>query len=88
MDVSNNFPFVRDRIVECYFCWVFAVSYEPEFSLARITSCKVIAMVSIIDDIYDNHGTYEELVLFTEAIQRLIFYSSIDLTSLIAFWVR
>lgn len=31
---------------------------------------KLIAMLTIIDDIYDSFGTPEELELFTEAIDR------------------
>ncbi|KAJ6301027.1 hypothetical protein OIU77_015351 [Salix suchowensis] len=31
---------------------------------------KVIAMTSVIDDIYDVHGTPDELKLFTDAIER------------------
>ncbi|CAK8577224.1 unnamed protein product [Lathyrus sativus] len=31
---------------------------------------KVISLTSVIDDIYDNYGTIEELQLFTQAIQR------------------
>lgn len=30
---------------------------------------KLIAMLSIIDDIYDAHGTLDELELFTKAIE-------------------
>ena len=31
---------------------------------------NVIAITSIIDDIYDAYGTYEEIQIFTEAIER------------------
>ena len=34
---------------------------------------KVIAMTSTIDDIYDVHGTFEELELFTEAVEKFEF---------------
>ncbi|KAM5548678.1 hypothetical protein ABKV19_000210 [Rosa sericea] len=70
LDVRNNLPFVRDRVTECYFCWVLPVYFEPQYSFARRTSFKVTAMSSIIDDIYDSYGTLKELELFTEAIQR------------------
>ncbi|KAK3427102.1 hypothetical protein EUGRSUZ_F03413 [Eucalyptus grandis] len=52
LDVARNFPFARDRVVECYF-WILGVYFEPEFVLARKFMTKVIAMTSIIDDIYD-----------------------------------
>jgi (-)-germacrene D synthase len=49
-----------------------AVYFEPQYSLARKILTKVIAMTSIIDDIYDVYGTLEELEPFTEAIERFI----------------
>ncbi|XP_059428060.1 (-)-germacrene D synthase-like isoform X2 [Corylus avellana] len=66
---SRELPFIRDRVVECYF-WILGVYFEPEYLLARRMLTKVIAMTSIIDDIYDVYGTLEELELFTEAIER------------------
>uniref|UniRef100_A0A2N9I731 Uncharacterized protein n=1 Tax=Fagus sylvatica TaxID=28930 RepID=A0A2N9I731_FAGSY len=62
-------PFIRDRLIECYF-WILGVYFEPEFILARRILTKVIAMTSAIDDIYDVYGTPEELELFNEAIER------------------
>ena len=44
--------------------------FESQYSLVRRILTKTICMTSIIDDIYDLHGTYEELKLFTDAIKR------------------
>ncbi|KAM7493631.1 hypothetical protein LguiB_028240 [Lonicera macranthoides] len=43
---------------------------ETEYFLARMILTKVICLTSVIDDIYDAYGTIEELILFTNAIQR------------------
>ena len=63
LNISTKLPFIRDRVIECYF-WILGVYFEPEFSLARSILTKVIAMTSVIDDIYDVYGTPEELELF------------------------
>ena len=55
-------------MVEGYF-WIVEVYFEPQYALARKIMSKVIAVTSIIDYIYDAHGTYEELQIFTEAIE-------------------
>lgn len=68
-DLSKKLPFARDRLVECYF-WILGVCFEPQYSFARIIMTKVIAMTSVMDDVYDVYGTMEELVLFTDAIER------------------
>ncbi|EOY08702.1 hypothetical protein QUC31_010780 [Theobroma cacao] len=69
LDVAKNFPFIRDRLVECYL-WMLGVYFEPHYSLARTFLTKVSALTSILDDIYDAYGTREELKIFTNAIQR------------------
>ncbi|KAF7141749.1 hypothetical protein RHSIM_Rhsim06G0190500 [Rhododendron simsii] len=69
LDFANKLPFARDRLVEGYF-WVLGVYFEPQYILARKILTKVFYMTSIIDDIYDVYGTLEELVLFTDAIER------------------
>uniref|UniRef100_A0AAN0N6W5 Terpene synthase n=1 Tax=Jasminum sambac TaxID=660624 RepID=A0AAN0N6W5_9LAMI len=68
LEFCEKLPFIRDRAVEGYF-WILAVYFEPQYSLARKILTKVIGMASVIDDIYDNYGTLDELVLFTNAIE-------------------
>lgn len=69
LNVAEKLPFARDRMVECYF-WILGVYFEPRHFLARRILTKVISLTSVIDDIYDVYGTTEELILFTDAIQR------------------
>ncbi|GMI65466.1 terpene synthase 21 [Hibiscus trionum] len=69
LDVSTNFSFARDRLVEGYF-WMLGVYFEPRYSIARTFATKLIALLSILDDIYDAYGTYEELEILTKAIHR------------------
>ncbi|XP_040988311.1 (-)-germacrene D synthase-like isoform X2 [Juglans microcarpa x Juglans regia] len=69
LDFPRKLPFIRDRVVECYF-WILGVYFEPQYCFARRMLTKVISMTSVIDDIYDVYGTIEELDLFTEAIER------------------
>nr|XP_023909266.1 (-)-germacrene D synthase-like [Quercus suber] len=70
LNFSKKLPFIRDRVIEFYF-WILGVFFEPEYFHARRILTKVIAMTSTIDDIYDVYGTFEEIELFTEAIERL-----------------
>ncbi|KAI3735794.1 hypothetical protein L6452_15309 [Arctium lappa] len=67
--VPNNFSYARNRLVELYF-WAQGVFFEPKYSQSRIFLTKVFGIASIVDDTYDAYGTYEELEIFTEAIQR------------------
>ncbi|KAK9052913.1 hypothetical protein SSX86_029543 [Deinandra increscens subsp. villosa] len=69
LDVSNKLPYVRDRIVEGFF-WILAVYFEPQHSESRIFLMKACNLVIILDDMYDNYGTYEELEIFTKAVQK------------------
>lgn len=69
LDIATKLPFARDRLVECYF-WILGVHSEPQYAFNRKILTKVIAMASVMDDIYDVYGTFEELQLYTEAIER------------------
>ncbi|XVE50475.1 hypothetical protein DITRI_Ditri01bG0165100 [Diplodiscus trichospermus] len=69
LDFAEKLPFARNRLVECYF-WILGVYFEPKYGFAREILTKAIAMASTMDDIYDVYGTFEELQLFTNAIER------------------
>ncbi|KAG0499157.1 hypothetical protein HPP92_003848 [Vanilla planifolia] len=66
---ETKFPFARDRVVESHF-WMTGVYFEPCYSSARIFAAKILYLMAILDDIYDQRGTPEELQLFTETINR------------------
>ncbi|KAL1544183.1 Trehalose-6-P synthase/phosphatase complex synthase subunit [Salvia divinorum] len=68
LEFAKKLPFARDRVAECYF-WIMGVYFEPQYDTARVFLTKVIALTSIIDDIYDVYGTLDELRRFTHAIQ-------------------
>ncbi|PRQ55602.1 putative lyase [Rosa chinensis] len=69
LDFATKLPFARDKVVEAYF-WALGVYFQPEYYFARMVLAKAIAIITVIDDIYDVRGTYEELESFTEAIER------------------
>ncbi|KAI7755456.1 hypothetical protein M8C21_006430 [Ambrosia artemisiifolia] len=69
LDVQTKLPYARDRIIEGYH-GLLAVSFEPQHSCSRIFLTKACACILLLDDTYDNYATYEELEIFTKAIQR------------------
>lgn len=69
LDVPKNLSFVRVRVVEIYL-WAVGVYFEPEYAIARSIMAKVTAAISIVDDVYDSYGTFEELGHFTQALER------------------
>ncbi|KAK8368935.1 hypothetical protein V6Z11_A01G077500 [Gossypium hirsutum] len=71
LDFTRKLPFARDRVVEGYF-WIMGVYFEPQYSLGRKMMTKVIAMAFIVDD------TYDELIPYTDAIERLDLFNYWD----------
>ncbi|KAM0936979.1 putative (+)-germacrene D synthase [Dioscorea sansibarensis] len=69
LGVPTKLTFARDRIRELYF-WILSVYFEPQDIRARMMLVKVIAMLSLMGDIYDSYGTAAELLHFSGAIQR------------------
>lgn len=69
IELGEKLRFSRDRIVE-NFVWTVGTNFKSDFENCRKDITKVYALITIIDDIYDVHGTLEELELFTKAIDR------------------
>uniref|UniRef100_Q9FUW5 (+)-4R-limonene synthase n=1 Tax=Schizonepeta tenuifolia TaxID=2849020 RepID=Q9FUW5_9LAMI len=65
----EKLPFARDRLVESYF-WSTGMVPRRQHKTARQLMAKVIALITVMDDIYDVYGTLEELELFTDAFRR------------------
>jgi len=67
-DIAQQ-DFYRKRHVEFYF-WGVIGTFEPEFSSSRIAFAKIATLMTILDDLYDTHGTLEQLKIFTEGMKR------------------
>ncbi|KAB2611225.1 (-)-alpha-pinene synthase-like [Pyrus ussuriensis x Pyrus communis] len=69
LDFEGKLPFAISRMVELYF-WIVGVYFEPLYSVGRKIMTKVSVLLTIMDDIYDAFGTFEELVVCTKAIDK------------------
>ncbi|KAH7672182.1 Geranyl diphosphate diphosphatase protein [Dioscorea alata] len=69
LGLAHKLPFARDRPLEC-FLWTVGIFPEPNYSECRIEVAKAVAILLVLDDVYDSYGSLDELILFTEAIQR------------------
>nr|BDN86182.1 isoprene synthase [Calophyllum inophyllum] len=69
LGLASKLSFSRDRLMESFF-WSIGMSFEPQYGLCRKGITKVFQLVTTIDDVYDVYGTQEELVLFTDAVER------------------
>nr|QJD13722.1 geraniol synthase [Rehmannia glutinosa] len=69
LGLVDKLTFARDRPLEC-FLWSVGLLPEPKYSTCRIELAKTIAILLVIDDIFDTYGKMDELVLFTDAIRR------------------
>lgn len=69
LGLAHKLPFARDQPLEC-FLWTVGIFPEPNYSECRIEVAKAVAILLVLDDIYDSYGSLDELILFTEAVQR------------------
>ncbi|KAJ7950498.1 Isoprene synthase [Quillaja saponaria] len=67
----EKLSFARERLMETFFSSV-CMTYEPHLGDCRRLISVLIQVLTVIDDIYDVHGTLEELELFTNAIERWV----------------
>jgi len=59
---------VRDQVLKWYM-WSMTALQGCSFSRYRVEITKIIALVYVVDDIFDLVGTLEELSLFTEEVK-------------------
>ncbi|XP_077213580.1 beta-cubebene synthase-like [Tasmannia lanceolata] len=69
IDLQTKLPYARERTVELYF-WILGTYFEPQYGRGRMILTKIILFVSLMDDTYDLYGTWDELQLLTNIIQR------------------
>ncbi|XP_073281090.1 putative monoterpene synthase 8 [Primulina huaijiensis] len=69
LGVADKLDFARNSAAEC-FLWTVGLFPHPKYSDVRVEMAKVIAILLVIDDVFDKYGTINDLSLFTLAIQR------------------
>ncbi|KAJ4782494.1 Sesquiterpene synthase [Rhynchospora pubera] len=69
LHMLDNLTCARDRLLENYF-WVLGIFFEPHNSRARKILTKYWTILTVVDDMYDVYGTYEECKILTDAFQR------------------
>ncbi|KAL6330307.1 hypothetical protein AAG906_040233 [Vitis piasezkii] len=58
----------QKELTEICFLWTVGIFPDPRHSSCRIELNKAIAILLVIDDIYDSYGSLDELALFTDAM--------------------
>jgi hypothetical protein len=76
--LGEKLDFVRDRPM-VYFLWTVGVIFEPQFGNCRRMLTKLNSLITTVDDVYDVHGTLDELELFTDVIVRFVQHLSLGL---------
>ena len=71
MNSKRSHDWARDRVIVSFMTGLGLVS-DPKQSSYRKWFAKAIALVIVIDDIYDVYGSLEELQHFTNAVDRLV----------------
>lgn len=56
------------------FFWTVEVIFNPEYGYCRIMSTKVNALITIIYDVYDVYGTFDELKLLHRCCRKVCIY--------------
>nr|QBP79199.1 monoterpene synthase [Lilium hybrid cultivar] len=68
LNLDSVLSFIRDRLVENYL-WAIGFVYEPHMSKCRIGITKAVCILSVIDDVYDIYGSFEEVEILTKTIK-------------------
>ena len=67
--MAKELGFARDQPLKWYI-WSMACLTDPSLSQQRVELTKPISFIYVIDDIFDVYGSLDELILFTEAVNR------------------
>ncbi|KAG6692404.1 (3S,6E)-nerolidol synthase 1-like [Carya illinoinensis] len=67
--LAQDLKFARDQPLKWYIVSMACLT-DPVLSEERVELTKPISLIYIIDDIFDVHGTLEEVTLFTAAINK------------------
>ena len=70
--LGQKMTFSRDRLVEA-FLWTVGETFDPKFGYFRDMSTILNSLITVVDDAYDVYGTLDELELFTDVVERLVF---------------
>ncbi|XP_050369883.1 (3S,6E)-nerolidol synthase 1 [Argentina anserina] len=69
LGLAKELKLARDQPLKWYI-WSMACLSDPKLSEERVELIKPISFIYLIDDIFDVYGTLDELILFTEAVNR------------------
>ncbi|KAG6696544.1 hypothetical protein I3842_09G152900 [Carya illinoinensis] len=69
LGLAKELKFARNQPLKWYICSMVCL-VDPDLSDERVELTKPISLIYIIDDIFDVHGTLEEVTLFKEAINK------------------
>ncbi|KAG5246829.1 (3S,6E)-nerolidol synthase [Salix suchowensis] len=67
LGLAKELKFARDQPLKWHM-WSISVLADPNLSEHRVDLTRPISLVYIIDDIFDLHGTLDDLSVFTEAV--------------------
>lgn len=69
--MAKELTFARDQPLKWYI-WSMACLTDPSLSQHRVELTKPISFIYVIDDIFDVYGTLDEVILFTEAVNKYV----------------
>ncbi|CAI0378675.1 unnamed protein product [Linum tenue] len=69
LDTETTLPFARDRVIEGYM-WPLGGFLKPDYTVGRIFVTKITQLIAVLDDIFDVHGTLDELECVVKVIER------------------
>ncbi|KAI3456382.1 hypothetical protein Pfo_013045 [Paulownia fortunei] len=77
LGLAKNLELARNQLLKWY-TWSMAILIDDiSMSEQRVELTKTIAFIYLIDDLFDLYGRLDELIIFTEAINKYEYYMKI-----------